>query len=88
MRAAVRHAYEEAREKQRDGAGPWLSVSGVPEGATVYVDNAEFGHIPIKKRRIAAGPHQLETRAEAEGRPSRDLLLVRRTDIPTTGEGS
>jgi hypothetical protein len=76
VRAAVRHAYEEAREKQRDGAGPWLSVSGVPEGATIYIDNVEFGHLPIKRRRISAGSHQLEARQEAYVSESRSLNIA------------
>lgn len=64
VRAAVREAYGQAREKQRVGAGPWLSVSGYPERATVYLDQAEFGHIPLQKRRVASGSHVLEVRAE------------------------
>jgi hypothetical protein len=65
VRAALRVAYEEARDKQRDGAGPWMSITGVPDGATVYLDNEEFGHVPFKrKRRVTPGPHRLETRAE------------------------
>jgi hypothetical protein len=64
VRSAVRSAFEAAREKQRDGAGPWLSVSGVPDGATVYVDNSEFGHVPFQKRRIDPGNHRVEIRAD------------------------
>ncbi|HEX5659638.1 MAG TPA: PEGA domain-containing protein [Polyangiales bacterium] len=64
VREATREAYGQAREKQRLGAGPWLSVTGYPERATVYLDKVEFGHLPVQKRRLAAGPHQLEVRAE------------------------
>ncbi|MET0284339.1 MAG: PEGA domain-containing protein [Polyangiales bacterium] len=64
VREATREAYGQAREKQRLGAGPWLSVTGYPDRATIYLDNAEFGHLPLQKRRISAGAHQLEVRAE------------------------
>ena len=61
---AVRDAYQQARSKQAEGVGPFLSVSGTPEGATVYVDGAEFGRMPIKRRRVEPGVHRLVLRAD------------------------
>lgn len=64
LSGAVRDAYNQARSKQAEGVGPWLSVSGSPEGATVYVDGSEYGRIPISRRRIAVGVHRLVLRAD------------------------
>ncbi len=73
VRAAVREAYGTAREKQRVGAGPWLTVTGYPERATVYLDKSEFGHLPLQKRRITPGSHELEVRAEDYDSETRTL---------------
>jgi hypothetical protein len=65
VRAAVRIAFEAARAKQEEGAGPWLTVTGKPEGAVVYVDGAEYGHVPFTKRHVDAGAHRFEVRADS-----------------------
>lgn len=77
---AVRSAFEQAREKQADGEGPWLSVNGQPRGATVYVDGFEYGRIPFEKRRIAAGSHRLEVRADGYRTEARLLEVPARID--------
>lgn len=64
IRSAVRLAFEAARTHQEEGAGPWLSVIGTPEGALVYVDNSEYGRVPFTKRHIDPGSHQVEVRAD------------------------
>ncbi len=64
LNGAVRDAYHQARTKQAEGVGPWLSVSGAPAGATVYIDGSEYGRIPISRRRIGAGVHRLVLRAD------------------------
>ncbi len=61
---ALRDAYQEARDKQAQGVGPWLTVSGTPEGAVVYLDGAEFGRVPITRRRVDPGVHRLVLRAD------------------------
>lgn len=76
IRAAVRSACEVAREKQRDGVGPWIRVGGQPAGATVLLDDSEFGHLPIDKRRIEPGTHRLEVRAEHH------VSAIRTLEIP------
>lgn len=75
IRAAVRTACEDAREKQRDGVGPWLRVTGLPEGATILLDGSTFGHLPSGKRRIEPGPHRLEIRAENYASTVRNLEI-------------
>jgi hypothetical protein len=62
VQAAVRAAYLAAREKHLRGAGPWLSVLGTPDGATVVVDDEEFGSLPIDRRHIAPGVHRVQVR--------------------------
>jgi hypothetical protein len=64
LSGAVRDAYQGARTKQAEGVGPWLSVTGKPEGATVYVDGSEYGRVPILRRRIEAGVHRLVLQAD------------------------
>jgi hypothetical protein len=64
IRAAVRAAFEATRDKQEEGAGPWLTVTGTPAGAMVYVDGAEYGRLPFSKRHVDAGAHRFEVRSE------------------------
>jgi PEGA domain len=64
VQAAVRVAYLAARDKHMQGAGPWLSVAGTPEGAAVYVDDHEFGSLPIDRRHIEPGAHRVQVRRE------------------------
>jgi hypothetical protein len=64
IQAAVRVAYLAAREKHLQGAGPWLSVEGSPSGAVVYVDDQEFGRLPIDRRHIAPGVHRVQVRRQ------------------------
>jgi hypothetical protein len=80
IRAAVRAAFELAREKQEEGAGPWLTVQGSPEGAMVYVDGAEYGQLPFTKRHVEAGPHRFEARAEGYLPETRTLNIAGRVD--------
>lgn len=64
VRAAVRTAYGAARERYLRGAGPWLGVSGHPEGATVYLDGSEYGRLPVAKRHVEPGMHRIEVRED------------------------
>jgi hypothetical protein len=75
IRAAVRTAFGIARDKQRDGVGPWLSVTGTPEGASVYIDGNEYGRMPFAKRVIEPGSHQLEIRADGHAPEQRTLEI-------------
>ncbi len=77
---AVRDAYQEARKKQAEGVGPWLTVSGTPEGATVYIDGAEFGRVPIQRRRISAGIHRLVLRADGYATHNDSINIPERID--------
>lgn len=77
VRSAVRAAFETARGKQIEGAGPWLTVEGTPERALVYVDGMEYGRVPFSKRHIEAGPHRLEIRAEGR------VTQIRNIDVGT-----
>lgn len=75
IRSAVRVAFEAARKRQEEGAGPWLSVSGSPAGATVYLDGVEYGKLPFEKRHIEPGEHKLEARAEGHENHTRTLSV-------------
>ncbi|MDB4976653.1 MAG: hypothetical protein JWN48_4994 [Myxococcaceae bacterium] len=76
VRSAVRSAFEAARQKQEEGAGPWLTVTGKPRGAQVYLDGAEYGQLPFSKRHVEAGVHKLEVRDD------RYLVEQRTLNIP------
>ncbi|MET0340525.1 MAG: PEGA domain-containing protein [Polyangiales bacterium] len=80
VRAAVRAAFEAAREKQKDGVGPWLSVRGKPEGATVRIDGAEYGKVPLVKRRIEPGARVLEIHAAHHAVERRTLEIPHEID--------
>jgi hypothetical protein len=80
IRSAVRAAFESAREKQEEGAGPWLTVSGTPEGAMVYVDGAEYGKLPFTKRHIESGVHKFEVRHDDYMVESRTLNIAGKFD--------
>jgi hypothetical protein len=75
VRAAVGVAFEAARAKQKEGPGPWLTVSGSPEGAMVYVDGKEYGALPFTKRHIDAGEHRFEVRADSYTSDLRTLTV-------------
>lgn len=80
VRAAVRAAFESARDKQRDGVGPWVTVRGTPEGATVRVDGADYGKLPIEKRRIEPGARSLAIAAPHHAEERRTLVIPARID--------
>lgn len=63
IKEAVREAFAHAFAKLQRGGGPWLSVTGTPERAIVYIDDTEVGPLPIEKRHLAPGPHRVEIRA-------------------------
>jgi hypothetical protein len=79
VQAAVRAAYLAAREKHLRGAGPWLSVLGSPDGATVTVDDQEFGSLPIDRRHIAPGVHRVQV--HRRGFAARNLTVEIPQDI-------
>ena len=80
VRAAVRAAFEAARDKQKDGVGPWLTVAGTPDGATVRVDDADYGKLPLAKRRIEPGIRRIEVRAEDHAPEHRTIDIPGRID--------
>jgi hypothetical protein len=57
--AATRGAYERARR----GPGPWLAVTGRPDGSAVLVDDKPVGSVPGSFR-VAGGLHHVVVRAE------------------------
>jgi hypothetical protein len=80
IRAAVRVAFESTRDKQEVGAGPWLTVTGTPSGAMVYVDGAEYGRLPFTKRHIDAGAHRFEVRSDEYIAEVRTLNVAGKVD--------
>ena len=58
---AVR-ALREAFREYRQGPGPWLEVTGAPEGATIYVDDREVGTLP-RTLAVSVGSHQIRVEA-------------------------
>lgn len=80
VRASVRAAFESARQKQEEGAGPWISVSGTPKGAMVYIDGAEYGRLPFTKRHIEAGSHRFEAKADEHIVETRTLNVAGKVD--------
>ena len=80
VRAAVRTAFESARDQQKDGVGPWLTVTGTPEGASVRVDGADYGKLPLAKRRIQPGVRRIEVRADDHALEARSLTIPVRID--------
>jgi hypothetical protein len=80
VRSAVRIAFEAARQKQLEGAGPWLSIEGTPEGATVFVDRVEYGRIPFHKRHVDPGEHRIEIRAEGRTTQIRKISVPSKID--------
>jgi len=55
---AVRDALRAAREAQRRGPGPFLSIHGT-RGAIVELDGAGIGSIPLENVRTEPGEHEL-----------------------------
>ena len=79
-RSAVRIAFETARSRQAEGAGPWLSVQGSPEASTVYLDGMEFGRIPFFKRHVEPGSHRIEVRATGHATEIRNVTIPNEID--------
>jgi len=80
VRSAVRIAFEAARQKQVEGAGPWLTVEGTPDGSVVYVDRMEYGRVPFHKRHIDPGEHRIEIRAEGRTTEIRKVRVPSKID--------
>jgi hypothetical protein len=62
IKGAVQAAYAAAREKHVRGEGPWLTASGSPTGAVVYLDGQEYGSVPFEHRYVEGGAHRIEIR--------------------------
>lgn len=60
---ALTKALRAARRRQQRGFGPWLEVTGFPDGAVVLVDGKPQGHVGGTAIRVAAGSHELEIRS-------------------------
>jgi hypothetical protein len=67
VRDATTRALLEARSYQLLGPGPWLRVTGTPEGAEVLVDGSVVGKLPYRGS-IAAGTHRVVVRDGGYGR--------------------
>ena len=63
-----------------------MSVRGTPEGARVRVDGADFGKLPLAKRRIEPGVHRVEIGAEGHAHEARRLDVPARIDHVETIE--
>lgn len=79
-RSAVRIAFETARSRQAEGAGPWLTVQGSPEASTVYLDGMEFGRVPFFKRHVEPGSHRIEVRAAGHTAEIREVTIPNEID--------
>jgi hypothetical protein len=58
VRDATTRAVLEARSYQLLGPGPWLRVSGTPDGADVLIDGNSVGKLPYRAS-IAPGEHRV-----------------------------
>ena len=80
MKGAIQAAYGDAREKHLRGEGPWLSVSGEPVGAVVYLDGQEYGTLPFERRYVEGGTHRVEVRKDGFITQGRSLEIPARVD--------
>jgi hypothetical protein len=80
LKGAVSAAYASARDKYVRGEGPWLSIAGGPAGAIVLVDGQEYGSLPIERRYIGGGIHQVEVRAPGYSTEKFELNIPGRID--------
>jgi hypothetical protein len=55
-------ALREAFREYRQGPGPWLEVTGSPEGASVFVDDREVGTLP-RTLAVPIGSHRVRVGA-------------------------
>lgn len=60
--SASRAALVGARALQLLGPGPWVEISGTPEGANVVIDGKAVGTLPYRAA-MSSGDHRLEIRA-------------------------
>ena len=72
VRDATTRALLEARSYQLLGPGPWLRVTGTPEGADVLVDGSVVGKLPYRAC-IAPGKHRVRVRDAGYERFERTL---------------
>lgn len=55
-------ALREAFREYRQGPGPWLEVTGGPEGASIFVDEREVGTLP-RTLAVPIGSHRIRVEA-------------------------
>lgn len=55
-------ALREAFREYRQGPGPWLEVTGSPEGAAIFVDDREVGTLP-RTLAVPIGSHRVRVEA-------------------------
>jgi hypothetical protein len=80
LKGAVQAAYGAARDKYVRGEGPWLTIQGGPAGALVFVDEQEYGALPLEHRYIGGGDHRVEVRAKGYAAQSFALKIPQRID--------
>jgi PEGA domain len=81
VKGAIQAAYGAAREKHLRGEGPWLSVSGTPAGAVVYLDGQEYGTLPFERRYVDGGTHRVEIRKDGFITQSMSVEIPARVDL-------
>lgn len=62
LREIAVKAFREAFREYRQGPGPWLEVTGGPDGATIYVDEREVGTLP-RTLAVPIGSHRVRVEA-------------------------
>lgn len=71
---AARRALLAARGLQLLGPGPWVDVSGSPEGAIVSIDGARVGALPYRAA-LSSGDHVLEVKAQGHAPQRLELRM-------------
>jgi hypothetical protein len=72
LAAAVGRAAQGAQERMGRGPGPWLEITGTPEGAFIRVDGKRRGRVPDRLR-VPAGLHHVVV--EEHGYASHDTTV-------------
>lgn len=75
LQAATSAALLDARGLQLLGPGPWLRVSGEPDGARVFIDGSYVGAVPYRAT-VKPGKHAVKVTAEGY------TPLEREIDVP------
>lgn len=79
LRELAVKAFREALHEYRQGPGPWLEVTGGPEGATIYVDDREVGAIP-RTLALSIGSHRVRVEARTFAPLTKAVTFATSTD--------